>query len=65
MSVETIKHTLATLSSAEQNEISAYLFHLRHASDRDYEEQVNRRLSDADSTHWMTPEEFESELDRP
>ncbi|HEX8372128.1 MAG TPA: hypothetical protein VF585_05070 [Chthoniobacterales bacterium] len=64
MSVESIKNTLATLSPAEQSEISAYLFHLRHASDPDYQERVSSRLSDKDSAHWMTPEEFERQLDR-
>ena len=64
MSVEQIKSTLAALSPAEQGEVSAFLFHLRHASDPEYQERVASRLSDADPSHWMTPEDFERQLDR-
>ena len=63
MSVEEIKSRLASLSPEEQSEVSAYLFHLRHASDSEYQERVESRLSDTDRTHWLTPEEFERKLD--
>jgi asparagine synthetase B (glutamine-hydrolysing) len=64
MSVEQIKSSLALLSPTEQSEVSAFLFHLRHASDPDYQERVASRLSDKDRSHWLTPEEFERQLDR-
>ena len=64
MNVEEIKHSIASLSPNEQGEVSAFLFHLRHASDPDYQERVDSRLSDRDSTHWLTPEEFERRLDQ-
>ncbi len=48
MSVEQIKSSLASLSPAEQSEVSAYLFHLRHISDPDYQQRVDSRLSDKD-----------------
>jgi hypothetical protein len=64
MSVEDIKHSIASLSPAEQNEVSAFLFHLRHATDPDYQERINSRLSDRDTAHWLTPEEFERQLDQ-
>ena len=64
MSVEEIKHGIASLSLAEQNEISAYLFHLRHVSDAEYQERVSSRLADTDRSHWLTPEEFERRLDQ-
>ena len=64
MSVEDIKHSIASLSSKEQGEVSAFLFQLRHASDPDYQERVASRLSDRDSSHWLTPEEFERRLDQ-
>ena len=63
MSVEQIKNSLASLSSAEQGEVSAFLFHLRHASDPEYQSRVESRLSDPDPAHWLTPEEFERRLD--
>ena len=44
--------------------MSAFLFQLRHTSDPDYQERVDARLSDKVSAHWLTPEEFERQLDR-
>jgi len=64
MSVEDIKRGIASLSLAEQGEVTAFLFHLRHAADSDYQEHVNARLSDRDPAHWLTPEEFEQQLDQ-
>ena len=64
MSVEQIKSSLTRLSPTEQSEVSAFLFHLRHAADPEYQERVAARLSDKDPSHWLTPEEFERQLDR-
>ena len=64
MSVEQIKSSLASLSPAEQGEVSAFLFHLRHVSDPEYQSRVETRLSDTDPTHWLSPEEFERRLDQ-
>jgi hypothetical protein len=63
MSVEEIKRGLTSLSLAEQGEISAFLFHLRHLGDQCYQESLSCRLSDKDGSHWLTPEEFEHRLD--
>jgi hypothetical protein len=59
MSVEELKRALTTLSAGEQNEVSAFLFHLRHRADAAYHELVERRLRDKDPAHWLTPEEFD------
>ena len=64
MSVEEIKSRIASLSPNEQGEVSAFLFHLRHASDPEYQQRVDSRLSDTDPAHWVTPEEFEKKLDQ-
>lgn len=64
MSVEEIKHSITVLSPTEQREVSAFLFHLRHAADTEYQERTNARLSDRDPAHWLTPEEFERRLDQ-
>lgn len=63
MSVEEIKHRLAALSPTEQGEVSAFLFHLRRAADSDYQDRVTSRLADRDPAHWLTPEEFDRQLD--
>lgn len=62
MSVDQIKSGLASLSPAEQSEISAYLFHLRRASDPEYQELIRSRMADKDPTHWLTLDEFEQRL---
>ena len=62
MSVEDIKHGIAALSAREQDEVTAFLFRLRHASDREYQDRVSERLADTDRSHWLTPEEFERRL---
>ena len=66
MSIEAIKRELAALSPAEQGEVTAFLFHLRHTADADdvYQTAVSRRLSDRDPAHWLTPEEFGRQLDQ-
>ena len=64
MSVEQIKNSIASLSPTEQGEVSAFLFHLRRASEPEYQNRVESRLSDMDPTHWLSPEEFERRLDR-
>lgn len=64
MSIEDLKRELVSLSPAEQSEVTAFLFHLRHAADPAYQAAVERRLSDRDASHWLTPEEFERRLDQ-
>lgn len=64
MSVQEIKEKLAALPRKEQDEVIAYLFHLRHVHDREYESQITRRLDDRDRSHWRSPDEFERELDK-
>lgn len=63
MSVEEIKKSLAELSATERNEVTAFLFHLRHASDPAYQAHVDAVLSDKAPEHWLTPEDFEKRLD--
>lgn len=64
MSVQEIKHQLAALPRSEQDEVIAYMFHLRHADDTKYENKIARRLEDRQPSHWLTPDQFESELDK-
>jgi hypothetical protein len=64
MSVEELKEALTHLSAKEQDEVTAFLSHLRHRSDESYQGVVNRRIADPDRSNWVTPEEFEKRLDR-
>jgi hypothetical protein len=51
------------LSEAEQNEVVAFLFYLRHRADPEYQALFESRLNDRDPSHWLTPEEFERRLE--
>lgn len=64
MNIEDIKRGIVLLSPAEQGEVTALLFHLRHASDSTYQTEIESRLNDRDPTHWLSPEEFERRLDQ-
>jgi SOS response regulatory protein OraA/RecX len=64
MSIQEIKEQLAALPRNEQDEVIAYLFHLRHAHDQEYASQTGRRLKDKDPSHWLSPDAFERELDK-
>jgi hypothetical protein len=64
MSVQEIKAKLAALPPKDQDEVAAFLFHLRHAGDTDYQGQIERRMEDRDPAHWLSPNEFERELDK-
>jgi hypothetical protein len=64
MSVQEIKDKLAALPREEQDEVIAYLFHLRHAGHQEYQRVLDRRLADPETAHWLSPDEFERELDK-
>jgi hypothetical protein len=57
-----LKKKLAALSANEQAEIAAFLFHIRHKDDADYQAEIERRLNDKDPSHWLTLNEFEKRL---
>ena len=64
VSVQEIKEKLATLPRKDQDEVIAFLFHLRHADDADYQAGLARRLQDKDLSHWLSPDDFERRLDK-
>ncbi|MBI4325382.1 MAG: hypothetical protein HY674_08975 [Chloroflexi bacterium] len=64
MSVQEIKEKLATLPRKEQDELIAFLFHLRHVDDAEYQSHITRRLQDRNPAHWLSPDAFEGELDK-
>lgn len=63
MSVEQIKKEITVLTGPELDEVTAFLFHLRHRHDTDYQSQVESRLNDPNRSNWLTIEEFERQLD--
>jgi hypothetical protein len=64
MSVKEIKEQLATLPRRDQDEVVAYLFHLRHRDDPDYNREIDRRLGDRNSGNWLSIDDFEALLER-
>jgi hypothetical protein len=64
VSVQEIKEKLASLPRKDQDEVIAFLFHLRHADDADYQSELARRLQDKDPSHWLSPDAFERRLDK-
>jgi hypothetical protein len=64
MSLEEIKEQIAALPPTKQDEVMAFLFHLRHGQESSFHGDVSRRLDDKDAAHWLTPDDFERELDR-
>ena len=63
MRLEQLKREVASLSSQEQAELISYGLHLRYVSDPVHRREVTDRLNDADRSHWLTPEEFDRQLD--
>jgi hypothetical protein len=64
MSVKEIKEQLATLPRQDQDEVVAYLFHLRHRDDPEYVREIGRRLDDKNPKSWLSVDDFDSALDR-
>lgn len=64
MSVKELKDKLAMMPRSEQDEVIAFLFQLRQAEDVDYQAELSRRLEDRDPSHWLTPDDFEREMDK-
>ena len=63
MSVAQIKREISTLTDSELNEVTAFMFHLRHRNDPDYQQTVEARTNEQDKSQWLTLEEFERRLD--
>ena len=65
MSVQELKAELAALSENERAEVSAFLFHLRHASEPDYQVTLQRRMDDKDPSQWVPLDELQRRLASP
>lgn len=63
MKIEELKKEAETLSFEQQGELAAYVVQLRNRRDPDYMAEMQRRIEDADRSHWLTPDEFERRLD--
>jgi len=54
MSLEELKTQLAELPKDRQDEIAAYLVHLRHLRSPEIAAEISSKIDDNDSANWLT-----------
>ena len=54
MTLEQIKLELAGMPEDEQNQVVAYLVHLRHLRDPLTPQELARKIDDHDPSHWVS-----------
>ena len=57
-----LMRAVASLSAIQQDELAAFLLHLRLRRDPAWRIEMTRRIDDNDPTHWTTLEDWEKEL---
>jgi hypothetical protein len=58
MSINQIKEQMATLPEEQQDQLAAYLVHLRHLRDPQLRKEMAERIDDRDPSHWVTVEQL-------
>ena len=53
---------VAALPPGRQNELAAFLLHLRLQHDPAWRAEMARRIDDKDPTHWVSLEDWKKEL---
>ncbi len=62
MDLEALKQQLASLSSDERRRVIAFLVSLHNSEDKEYREEIARRMADNSPGHWLTLEELDARL---
>jgi hypothetical protein len=62
MSMAEIMRAVASLPTAQQNELAAFLLHLRLQHDHAWRAEITRRIDDPDPAHWTSLEDWKKEL---
>jgi len=62
MTVLDLKREIASLTPNAQDEIAAYIVHLRNERDPEYSRELERRLNDRDEKNWVRLEDLEAEF---
>lgn len=60
MTLEEIKKEAELLTFADQGKLAAFVVSLRNRQDPAYKAEIQRRLNDTNSSHWLTPDQFEA-----
>jgi hypothetical protein len=63
MSMAELMREVANLSAQQQNELAAYLLHLRLQLDPAWRSEMTRRIDDRDPAHWVSLDDWKQELD--
>ena len=64
MTFTIIKREVSALSADLQDELTAFLIHLRHQREPGYAEEMSRRLNDTDPESWTSLSDLKEESDR-
>ncbi len=62
MTVVDLKREIASLEPEAQDQLAAFIAHLRHERDPEYSRELERRLDDRDAENWVRLEDLEAEL---
>ena len=62
MSMAEIMREVAELPVNRQNELAAYLLHLRLQQDAAWRTEMTRRIDDKDTSRWVSLKNLESQL---
>ncbi len=62
MSMAEIMREVADLPVEQQNELAAYLLHLRLKNDAAWRAEMTRRIDDKNPADWVALEDWKSEL---
>jgi hypothetical protein len=62
MSMAELMRAVASLPAAQQNELAAFLLHLRLQQDPAWRAEMTRRIDDTDPAHWTPLEDWKKEL---
>lgn len=62
MTVMDLKKEIASLEADAQDQLAAFLVHLRHERDPAHSRELERRLDDRDPKNWVPLGDLEAEL---
>ena len=62
MSMAEFMRAVASLPAAQQNELAAFLLHLRLQHDPAWRAEMTRRIDDKDSANWTSLEDWKKEF---
>jgi len=62
MSMAELMREVAALPPGRQNELAAFLLHLRLQHDPAWKAEMARRIDDKDPAHWVSLEDWKKEL---